>query len=82
MKETPFLTAQQTSLVRAVIDPNYDLERAPAREPGTGRRSVPPLAAEEFSRFCSAWKEAPVRCIQSMNRAIAHYQVRATALGN
>jgi hypothetical protein len=68
---TPFLTAQQTNLVRSVIDSTYHLEMVPSRDPSTGRKSVRPLEAHEFSRFRSAWTEAPVGCIRSMNRAIA-----------
>jgi hypothetical protein len=71
---TPSLTAQQTILVRSVIDSTYRLERIPSRDPSTGRKAVPPLEAHEFSRFRSAWKEAPVGCIRSMNRAIARLE--------
>src|SRR3990172_9114015 len=73
-ERTPVLNAQQTSLSRAVIDSSYTLARPPSREPNTGRKSVPALAPDEFSRFRSVWKEAPIGCIRSMNRAIAHLE--------
>jgi hypothetical protein len=68
---TAVLTAQQTNLVRSVLDAAHRLELTPFRDPRTGRKSVSPLDAVEFSRFRAAWERAPVECIRSMNRAIS-----------
>lgn len=64
------LTAQQTNLVRSVLGSTDDLQKATVTTRTAGRKNVEPLEAEELVRFCSAWQEAPIQCIRSMNEAI------------
>jgi hypothetical protein len=65
------LTAQQTSLVRAVTlnDESY-LDHSFYTDPDTGKRIAHELEEEELSRFVTSWGLAPIECIRSMNRAI------------
>ena len=64
------LTAQQTNLVRSVIHATHDIERTTVTVRAAGKKYVVPLEAQELVRFCSAWHEAPIQCIRSMNEAI------------
>lgn len=65
------LTAQQTSLVRAValVDEDY-LNNSFYLDPKTGKRIAHELDEEELSRFLAAWAVAPLECVRIMNRAI------------
>lgn len=65
------LTAQQTSLVRAValMDASY-LTSSFYLDPKTGKRIAHELDEEELSRFLAAWAVAPLECVRVMNRAI------------
>jgi hypothetical protein len=66
------LTAQQASLIRAALLNSSDyLQRSYHRDPATGRRVVPPLAEDEWSRFAVGWSVDPIACIRAINRAIA-----------
>ena len=65
------LTAQQTSLVRAVTlnDEEY-LGHSFYIDSEIGKRVAHELEEEELSRFTTSWGVAPIECIRSMNRAI------------
>jgi hypothetical protein len=65
------MTAQQTNLVRSVVEGASHLQRAQYRDPVSGRRAVEPLSGDELTRFSSAWSKGPVACIRAMNRALA-----------
>ena len=66
------LTAQQTNLVRTILqDDGEYLNHAHGWHPETGQKTVAPLAPAEFDRFRARWRRAPLRCIQTMNRAIS-----------
>jgi hypothetical protein len=68
----PWLTAQQSSLVRAVALNRVDyLQRSYYRDPTTGERIAHSLREAEWSRFATAWAVEPVACIGAVNRAIA-----------
>ena len=65
------LTAQQTSLVRAVtLDDEKYLDRSFYIDPEIGKRVAHELEEDELSRFTTSWGVAPIECIRSMNRAI------------
>lgn len=66
------LTAQQVSLIRAVVLNRTDyLERSYHRDPATGERIAYSLEEDEWSRFAAAWSVEPIACIRAVNRAIA-----------
>ena len=72
------LTAQQASLVRAVVLNRADyLLRSYYRDPATGQRMAHSLEEEEWSRFAASWSREPIACIRAVNRAIA--ELRAPA---
>jgi hypothetical protein len=66
------LTAQQVSLIRAVVLNRADyLERSYHRDPASGQRIAYSLEEDEWSRFAAAWSVEPIACIRAVNRAIA-----------
>jgi transglutaminase superfamily protein len=66
------LTAQHTSLVRAVALSRADYLRSSYyRDPSTGQRTAHPLEEKEWSRFAADWAVEPIACIRAMNAAIA-----------
>ena len=66
------LTAQQVSLIRAVVLDRADyLQRSYYRDPETGRRTAHPLGENEWSRFVASWSVEPLACIRAVNQAIA-----------
>ena len=66
------LTAQQVSLIRAVaLDDTGYLNASFYEDPATGKRIAHEVERNELSSFSSSWKEDPVRCIRTMNQAIA-----------
>jgi hypothetical protein len=64
------MSAQQTNLVRSVVERTGHLETPAFRDPLTGRRAVEPLSRDELDRFSSVWSDGPVACIRAMNRAL------------
>jgi hypothetical protein len=66
------LTAQQTSLVRAVslVDPEY-LDRSFYVDPRSGKRIAHELEPSELAEFLKNWGVSPLESIRAMNRAIA-----------
>ena len=66
------LTAQQVSLIRAVVLNRADYLRSSFyRDPATGRRINHSLGENEWSRFAAGWSVEPIACIGAVNRAIA-----------
>lgn len=67
------LSAQQTSLIRAVSlrDEEY-LNHSYYLDPDTGKRVAHELEQEELSRFTASWGLAPIECIRAVNQAIRH----------
>jgi hypothetical protein len=63
-------TAQQTNLVRAVIDETHHLDAPLPRDPVSGKRYVSPLNQPELERFYETWSADPIACIRAANEAI------------
>ena len=72
------LTAQQASLIRAVVLNRADyLQRSYYRDPATGQRIAHSLEPDEWSRFAAGWSVEPIACIRAVNRAIAKLRTPA-----
>jgi hypothetical protein len=72
------LTAQQESLIRAVVLNRADyLQRSCYRDPATGQRVAHSLEEDEWSRFAAGWAVEPIACIRAVNRAIAELRTPA-----
>jgi FHA domain/Transglutaminase-like superfamily len=66
------LTAQQVSLIRAVVLNRADyLQRSYFLDPQTGKRAAHPLKESDWSRFVTSWSVDPIACMRAVNRAIA-----------